>query len=82
MDVVGFSEDDLDHLFSILSAILHLSNVHFDTVSDHAELSQRTSLDFAADLLQVNCFYPILCMPSEQVIEDSADFKMCIQYLF
>lgn len=53
MDVVGFSQEDLDNLFSILAAIVHLGNVQFEAAGEHADVKDRTALEHAADMLKV-----------------------------
>ena len=53
MDVVGFNANDLDHLFSVLAAIVHLGNVQFEAAGEHARVKDSPALGHAADLLKV-----------------------------
>eukprot|EP00043_Microstomoeca_roanoka_P008508 m.81903 g.81903 ORF g.81903 m.81903 type:complete len:1020 (+) comp14274_c2_seq2:2-3061(+) len=54
MSVVGFTETEVDSIFSILAAIVHLSNVEFESVQEHAEFLSTVGLEHAANLLQVD----------------------------
>jgi myosin protein heavy chain len=55
MEIMGFSEEDIDSVFRIVSGILHLSNLPLTPgPADTTVLKDKRELNIAAGLLQVN----------------------------
>jgi myosin protein heavy chain len=55
LEVLGFSADERDHMWRVLSAILHIGNLPFQAEgADAASLKDRVELEAAAEMLSVD----------------------------
>ncbi|XP_039952854.1 unconventional myosin ID [Bactrocera tryoni] len=51
--ILGFSTEELQTIWQILAAILHLGNIEFQSIEDDLVISNKSHLQFASKLLQV-----------------------------
>ncbi|XKL60916.1 hypothetical protein PGB90_007973 [Kerria lacca] len=52
--ILGFSTQEIETLWNVVGAILHLGNVTFTTEEDEVKIIDTNSMNKTADLLQVN----------------------------